>query len=100
MSEERTNPATVILAFALGAAAGAVAALLTAPRSGRETRRRLGSLAEEAAGEAARVPPALTEACARAARAARDAFVETLRSEGVPLVEPPAGRPPGTERQH
>jgi hypothetical protein len=100
MSDTRTDPATVILAFALGAAAGAVAALLTAPQSGRETRRRLRNLAEEAAGEAARIPPALGEAWARATRAARDAFVGTLEAEGVPLRDSAPGAPAGPERGH
>ena len=39
MSEDRNvSTATLVLAFLAGAAAGAVVALLTAPKSGKETR--------------------------------------------------------------
>ncbi len=40
MAEE--NRSNSFMAFLIGASAGAVAALMLAPRSGRETRRRLG----------------------------------------------------------
>ncbi len=49
---------TILLAFLLGAAAGAAVALLYAPASGRETREFLGEKAREGArkaGEAARM---------------------------------------------
>jgi hypothetical protein len=99
-ADTRSRASTLVLAFVLGVAAGAVTALLTASRTGRETRRRLKTLAGEAGAEAARLTPALGEAFARAVRAARDAFVDTLRVEGVPLGEEAAGRPTGPEREH
>jgi gas vesicle protein len=44
MSEERHDSgASLLLAFLAGAAAGAVVALLTAPKSGREMRESVGS---------------------------------------------------------
>lgn len=50
MSRSSENAATTaILAFASGAMLGAVAALLLAPTSGSETRRKLAGLQEEAA---------------------------------------------------
>lgn len=50
MSRSSENAATTaILAFASGALLGAVAALLLAPTSGNETRRKLAGLQEEAA---------------------------------------------------
>jgi gas vesicle protein len=55
MSEERGGG--VLVAFVLGAIAGAAVALLVAPASGEETRRKLGERAREGrdkAGEAAR----------------------------------------------
>jgi gas vesicle protein len=66
MSEpQKTSGASLLLAFLAGAAAGAVVALLTAPRNGQETRESLGSWVR-------RGGPG--DAVARAARAARDAF--------------------------
>lgn len=44
---------TVILAFVLGAVAGAAVALLVAPATGEDTRRRLGERAREGADRAA-----------------------------------------------
>ncbi len=41
MADERGSSAAVLLAFLSGAALGAVAALLLAPQSGRESRERL-----------------------------------------------------------
>ena len=43
---------TLLLAFLIGAAAGAAVALLYAPASGRETRERLGEKAREGAQRA------------------------------------------------
>ena len=58
MADERgAGTATILLAFLVGAAAGAAVALLYAPAPGRETRERLGEKAREGArkaGEAAR----------------------------------------------
>jgi len=56
MSEDR-GAGGVMVAFMLGAIAGAAVALLVAPASGEETRRKLGEKAREdrdKAGEAAR----------------------------------------------
>jgi len=56
MSEER-GAGGVMVPFMLGAIAGAAVALLVAPASGEETRRKLGEKAREGrekAGEAAR----------------------------------------------
>ena len=57
-----------------GAAAGAVAAYLTAPRSGAESRRRLQAVADDTRETVHRVPGALR----KATEAARDAFNEAL----------------------
>jgi gas vesicle protein len=42
MSDDRSNPSGVILAFLLGGLTGAALAILYAPRSGQETRDLLG----------------------------------------------------------
>ena len=47
MSRDSIGPGTLMLAFVVGAATGAVAALLLAPASGEETREYLGQKARE-----------------------------------------------------
>ena len=64
----------MLLTFLTGAAAGAVAAVLTAPRSGKETRAELRRVAEDSRARAKRLPAALTEA----GEAAATAFTEAL----------------------
>jgi gas vesicle protein len=71
----------LLLAMLGGAAVGAAAAYLTAPRSGVETRRRIQTAANDARGTAERVPLALR----KATEAAREAFNETLRTGGVDI---------------
>lgn len=72
MSEhQRDRPAShLMLAFLSGAAAGAGVALLTAPRSGRETREALRSSYEGSRRRVERLPVAL--------RSARDAARDEL----------------------
>jgi gas vesicle protein len=67
----------LFLAMLGGAAVGAAAAYLTAPRAGLETRRRIQAVADDARGTAERVPLALR----KATEAARDAFNETLGAD-------------------
>ena len=47
MADNGTSAGTVLAAFALGAIAGAAVALLYAPATGEETRRRLADTARE-----------------------------------------------------
>jgi gas vesicle protein len=47
MSKDRSTAGSVIVAFTLGALAGAAVALLYAPATGEETRRRLAEKARE-----------------------------------------------------
>jgi gas vesicle protein len=70
----KTSTGAVLLAFAAGAAAGAVAALLLAPRKGRETRELLASTAKGAKDLVTRVPEAVREA----GDAGRRAFTEAV----------------------
>jgi len=67
-------------AFALGAAAGVTIALLTAPRSGRETRERLKSAALDLEKTVERGPDAIRRAGAKAVKAGQAAF-EQARDE-------------------
>jgi len=64
----------IFFAFVGGAAAGAVAAYLTAPRSGADSRRKLQAIADDTRETANRVPLALR----KATEAARDAFNQAL----------------------
>ncbi|HVZ72900.1 MAG TPA: YtxH domain-containing protein [Polyangia bacterium] len=68
---------SVLIAMLGGAAAGALAVYLTAPRSGADSRRRLQAAADDARETAHRVPVALR----KATEAARDAFNQTLRDQ-------------------
>src|SRR3989442_7871933 len=65
----RNHTGGIVLSFLTGAATGAVVALLTAPQSGRDTRRKLKHITEDLADKAARVPPALQAAYRRATEA-------------------------------
>ncbi len=83
MSENgRYSGAHLLIAFLAGAAAGAVVALLTAPRSGRETREKVQTWTEDLRAKALTVPDATREAWGRATQAAKDTFAEALREEG------------------
>lgn len=64
----------VLLGFLTGAAAGAVAAFLSAPRSGEQTRDRMRQLADEGRERAHRLPAAL----ANATEAAKGAFTQAM----------------------
>jgi gas vesicle protein len=77
---EGAGTGTILLAFLAGAAVGAVAALLLAPRPGAETRERL----EEAVGEQAGRARRARDAARAAAAAARQAFAEAMRDAGTP----------------
>lgn len=70
MSEPRYTGSQLALAFVAGAAAGAVLGLLTAPRSGAETRAQLKTAALRGKDRAASLPQAFG--------AARQAFVERI----------------------
>ena len=61
-------------AFVLGAAAGVTVTLLTAPRSGRETRERLKSAALDLKKTVEQVPGAIQRAGAKAVKAGQAAF--------------------------
>jgi len=67
-------------AFVLGAAAGVTVTLLTAPRSGRETRERLKSAALDLKKTVEQVPGAIQRAGAKAVKAGQAAF-EQARDE-------------------
>lgn len=68
----------VFVALLAGAAAGAVWAYFTAPRSGAESRRRLRSVSNDARDTVTHLPQALR----KATEAAKDAFQQAL-DEGM-----------------
>lgn len=69
----------MLIAVLGGAAAGAAATLLLAPRSGRETRKQLTEFVNDGKDKARHFPPAVKAA----SNAARKAFVETMAEETV-----------------
>ncbi|HTP53263.1 MAG TPA: YtxH domain-containing protein [Anaeromyxobacteraceae bacterium] len=79
MMREHTNggagAGSVLLAFLTGAAIGGVVALLLAPRSGEETRRRIFEFGEDAKEKLGKVPVAVREA----EKAAVSAFNDTMK---------------------
>jgi gas vesicle protein len=77
----------IVLYFLAGAAAGAAIALLTAPRTGRETRRKLRQITGDLADRAARVAPAVSEAYRRATAAGKEAFVSALGTPTAPIAK-------------
>jgi gas vesicle protein len=85
-SKSRTRGFGSLLgAFALGATAGAAIALLTAPRSGRETRAQLKDAARDLKHRMDGAPEAMRAAGARAMKAGQAAYeqarVEIGRSQ-------------------
>lgn len=71
----RSGALTLFLAFAGGALVGGTAALLFAPRSGTETRRRISGAVHDTRGVASRMPHAIHEASS----AAQAAFAAALK---------------------
>ena len=67
-----------MLYFLAGIAAGATVALLTAPQSGRETRRKVKQLKDDLTDQASRVGQAIGEAYRQATEAGKKGFVHTL----------------------
>lgn len=66
---------SMLLAFLWGAVAGGAAALLLAPRSGEQTRKRLAEMADSGREKAVRVPVAVREA----SHAASAAFSQAMK---------------------
>jgi gas vesicle protein len=75
MADQGKSASSILVAFALGAAAGAAIALLYAPASGEETRRKLREKAREGRDKA--------EALAREGRD----FIERQRGNLASVVE-------------
>ena len=77
----------IMILFLAGAATGATVALLTAPQSGRETRRKLKKAAEDLANQASRVVPAIQKAYRQATDAGKEAFVHTMNGPSAQVSE-------------
>lgn len=78
MSNNDSGAAQVLLAFLTGAAVGAGVALLTAPRSGADTRQWITDSMATRRDEISRLPPALRAAYDAATEAAKAAYKENL----------------------
>ena len=82
MNETRGFTGTqMLITLLVGAAAGAAIALLTAPRSGRETRQALQEWGREMRDKAVRLPHAVRHASERATHAGKEAFRESMDGE-------------------
>ena len=71
----------LLLAFTGGMVAGAAAALLTAPRAGKDTRRLIGQTAQRQKEAVSRIPKALREAYVAGSEAAASAYTESLEHQ-------------------
>ena len=74
----RGNVGRGFLMFALGTTVGAVVALLTAPHSGKETRRRLQGTLRQVKERAGNVRASVAEAYTRGAEVLRDGVVKAF----------------------
>jgi gas vesicle protein len=88
MSDNNNTAGTVLVAFALGAIAGAAIALLYAPTSGEETRRKLAEKAREGRDKAEQLArqgreflDRQRETVASAVDRGRDAFDQARREQ-------------------
>jgi gas vesicle protein len=77
-TENNWGGGSVFTAFILGAACGAVAALLTAPQTGAETREQVREFGRMAGRKARNIPFEMQGAWRRAVDAARSAFDEAI----------------------
>jgi gas vesicle protein len=91
MSDDKGQAGAVLMAFVIGAVAGAAVALLWAPASGEETRRKLGAKAREGsekAGDAARrggeFLRSQRENLSSAIEKGKDAFDQSVRGSKEP----------------
>lgn len=78
--KDRLGGGQLLLAFVGGALAGAVAGVLLAPRSGKDTRAKMRGLAEDAKEKMAHLPRVIQEVGA----AAREAFDQGMEHKASP----------------
>jgi gas vesicle protein len=90
MSENRSGGDSTLLALLLGAAAGAAAGFLLAPRAGRETRRRLRRWLEDV--EADLREDGLDETLQKGAAAVREK-ADSVRGKVESVIKDVLGRP-------
>jgi gas vesicle protein len=72
----RYGGAHLLVAFVAGAAAGAAVALLTTPKTGRESREQMRAWAADLGDKASRAAGAVQTAYGRAVEAGKDAFAQ------------------------
>ena len=80
---EGSGSGSVLLAFLLGAAAGAAVALLFAPASGKETREYLGEKAREGREKATEAAKRARETLGSAIERGREAYREAREGDTV-----------------
>ncbi len=90
-TEGRGDDWAFVLTFLAGALTGAAVTLLAAPRSGRETRARLGRRVRAAGEQARDLREDLRSAYLRAAQAAQESFLAALEPETRDWTRPHPG---------
>ena len=90
--QPRNGGLTPFFAFLGGALVGGVAALLFAPRSGAETRRRITGALDDTKGFASRMPQAIREASSAAQAAFNEALNEGAGEHAAVSTRRPAAR--------
>ena len=83
MSDDGAGAGSVLLAFLVGAVAGAAVALLYAPATGRETREFLGEKAREGRDRAAEAAAKGRETIATAIERGREAYQQARGRENA-----------------
>ena len=99
-TENNWGGGSVITAFILGAACGAVAALLTAPQTGAETREQVREFTRRTGRKARNIPFELQGAWHRAVDAARHAFDEALAQADAGSSDSGHGNGGSTSSRH
>jgi gas vesicle protein len=79
----RSGGIALLFAFVGGALVGGTAALLLAPRSGAETRRRIAGVVEDTKEVASRMPGAIRQASSAAQAAFTSALKESSGGDGA-----------------
>jgi YtxH-like protein len=96
----RDNGSHKLLMFALGATTGAVVALLSAPGSGKETRRRLRSTLQQAGVKASNVSGALADSFGRGTEVVRDGMIKAFDKDPARADSAQEVSRPGTGTEH
>jgi gas vesicle protein len=97
MARDDSGAGSIILAFVLGAITGAAAALLTAPASGEETRRKITEKARDGADQARRMADQGRDVWSRQRETLSNAIDRGREAYNQARGAQPSGAPGGEE---